>query len=50
VGDHASWARAKDSELWRAFAARFAPGPGGYALRSSQQLQRALAADTQARA
>jgi hypothetical protein len=48
VGSHVSWAAAKDSELWQAFAAAFPPRAGCHALRSLAQLQAALALDTDA--
>jgi hypothetical protein len=48
VGSHASWARARKSDLWQAFAATFPPAPGATALRSAQQIKAVLAADRHA--
>ena len=48
VGSHASWARARKSNLWQAVAATFPPPPDATALRSTQQIKAVLAADRHA--
>ena len=48
VGNHGSWARARKSDLWQAFAATFPPPAGATALRTVQQINAVLAADRHA--